>query len=105
MEALIEERIATAVEEATAKLEKSHAIAKSYMSKEHAADMKIAEAKAESLTEKVTDLSTQLTKANDMIAGANNQVADMAKSALQAQADAATVSKVSEIAAGSNNKR
>ena len=58
----------------------------------------------ETLYDKVTDLTSQLTRANEMIAGANDQVADMAKSALQAQADAATVSKVSEIAAGSSKK-
>jgi hypothetical protein len=61
----------------------------------------IQEGRINSLEEKITDLIAQLDKSNSIIENQVNQISDMAKSALNAQADAATIKKVAEVAAGS----
>ena len=68
------------------------------------ADAKIAKSTIENLQEKVADLEKQIIQSNIDVSNANERVAAMAQSALAAQADAATVSEVTKIAAGASNK-
>jgi len=98
-------KVNQAIEDAKKKAETSAAIARNYLEKEHKAETSIKDAKIESLAEKVHDLQEQITKSTELVASANRNVSEMAMSALKAQADSATVAKVSEIAAGAQKGR
>ncbi len=97
-------KILDAIEKTKKGAAQSAAISKAMDDKGHKAEVSIATARIETLTEPVTDLHDRLETANDNVLRANDKVASMAQSALKAGADAATVARVSEIAAGSGKK-
>jgi chromosome segregation ATPase len=101
----IDNKIEKAVAEAKEKADKSASIAKAMLSKDYDAQISIKDARIETLEEKVKELAEQLAKAQAQVSDANNKVSEMAKSALKAQADADTITRVSEIAASGSNKR
>ena len=68
------------------------------------ADNKIAEAKIIGLEDKIVNLIKQLDSANHRVDIGNNKLAEMASSALNANADAATITKVGEMVASGKNK-
>ena len=72
--------------------------------KSYEAKLEVANANITSLVEQVTDLRTRLDKADNLVTAANERVTAIATSALKAGADAATVARVSEIAAGGQKK-
>ena len=104
LEKSVNAEIAAAVQTAKDGTQKSAQIAANILKANTDADMRIATAKIETLEAKVVELQKQLDKANELVAKANTQVSDMAQSALKAQGDVNTISKVSEIAAGSQKK-
>ena len=104
LEKSVSAEIATAVQAAKDGAQKSAQIAANILKASTDADMRIATVKIETLEAKVVELQKQLDKANELVAKANTQVSDMAQSALKAQGDVNTISKVSEIAAGSQKK-
>ncbi len=69
------------------------------------AEAKIAQSTIANLEAKVVDLEKQINRANEAVLSANEKVATMAQAALKAQGDAATISEVSKIAAGSNKSK
>lgn len=99
--------IAEAVEAAKAEAKRSFDTSKSFSDRAHAQDLEMKDVKINALEEKVAELTKQLSEANGIISQANASVADMAKSALSAQADRETVAKLSEIVAqnSGNQKR
>lgn len=105
LNANIEKKIEEAVKEAKDKADKSAGIAKAMLSKDYDAKISIKDARIETLEEKAEELAEQLAKAQAQVSNANDKVSEMAKSALKAQADADTITRVSEIAASGNNKR
>lgn len=104
LNATTQDKIDEAVEKAKKGAEQSANIAKAMDKKTHEAEKSILEARIITLEEKVSDLTVQLDKANEAVAEAQRKVANIATSALQAQADAATVTEVSKIAANGGKK-
>jgi chromosome segregation ATPase len=100
LETSIEVKVEAAATSAKEKAERSAMFASNMSKANGAADAKIAESTINSLEEKVEDLQLQLSKADKSVINANEQLAAMAKSALGAQGDAATIAEVSKIAAG-----
>lgn len=98
-------RIAAAVEEAKDKAEKSAQIQKSFAEKQLKAEIGVLMTKNENLQELVGDLRQRLDRAENQVQAANDRVSTMATNALKAGADAATVARVSEIAAGAGSKK
>ena len=96
--------IDTAVDVAKNKANKSAAIARSYDEKSHASEISISNANIDNLKEQVIDLKIRLENTEARVQVANTKLAEMANNALRAGADAATVAKVSEIAAGGGKK-
>lgn len=104
LENSIQGKVDVAYEEGEAKAKKSAQVQTNIIKSHTDADAKIAQATIVNLQEKVGSLEEQITEANRKVFNASEQVAAMAQSALKAQGDAATISKVSEIAAGSQKK-
>jgi hypothetical protein len=100
IEASVEAKVEAAATSGKEKAERSAMFASNMSKANGAADAKIAESTITSLEEKVVDLQQQLSKADTAVINANEQLAAMAKSALGAQGDAATIAEVSKIAAG-----
>lgn len=98
-------RIEVAVEEAIAKTKKSEGFHKMMVEKGLKADLDIAHAKIESLEKQNTDLQIRLEKADAQISAANDRITAIATGALKAGADAQTVAKVAEVAAGAGTKK
>lgn len=97
--------INTAVAEAKAKAAKSAAIEKSIATKEYEGKIAVLQAQNDSLIDQVEGLTRRLDRAEAQVQAANDKVTSIATGALRAGADAATVAKVSEIAAGSQSKK
>jgi chromosome segregation ATPase len=97
-------RVEDAVQKAKEKAATSANIAKAMDKRSHEADMMVRDAEVKTLKDQLADYRTRLETANNQVNAANIKVAEMAQSALRAQGDAATISKVSEIAAGANKK-
>jgi hypothetical protein len=104
LEESIVERIAAAIDAEKASIAKSAATAKSFSDRAHTQDLAMKDVTIDGLTEKVTDISSQLTKSTELISKANDSVADMARAALTSQGDANTIAKVAEVAAGAGGK-
>lgn len=104
LKASIDKQIGDAVADAQDRTRKSADIAKAMMSKTHEAETSIKDAEIKSLKDQLAAERARLEKATQQVDAANEKVAQMAQSALKAQADTATISKVSEIAAGANKK-
>jgi chromosome segregation ATPase len=68
------------------------------------AQASIQNARIQTLEEQALDLTTRLEKAAILVEHANQKVTEMAQASLKAGADAATVAKLSEIAAGAGKK-
>jgi len=73
--------------------------------KELRGEMAVLQSRNESLQSLVDDLRERLTRAEDQVQAANGRVTEIATSAFKRDADAATVAKVSEIAAGSQKSK
>lgn len=97
----IQATVDAAVKEAVDRANKSGAIAKTMAEKELRGEMAVLQSRNESLQSLVDDLRERLTRAEDQVQAANGRVTEIATSAFKRDADAATVAKVSEIAAGS----
>lgn len=105
LEATTQDKINTAVEQAVDSAKRSNQFQANMVKAHTDANEKILNSTIASLETKVEELQAALDKANTSVENASIRVSDMAQSALNAQGDAATISKVSEIAAGSNNKK
>ena len=99
-----QEKIDEAVLVAKEGARRSAAIAKGMDDKGHQADTSIKTARISTLEEQVDDLATRLERQQQRVEDANTKLADMARASLQAGADAATVAKISEVAAGGGKK-
>lgn len=95
----IDDKVNEAVAKAKKGAETSANIAKAMDKKGWEATISIKDARITTLEEKVDDLSVQVENAHNAVADAQDKVSNIATSALQAQADAATVTEVSKIAA------
>jgi len=98
-------RIAAAVESAKADAKKSAAIEKTMVEKHYEAKLEVAQTANQALTAQLEETRKRLDKAEAQIQNANDRVTQIATGALQAGADAKTISRVAEIAAGSNQKK
>lgn len=98
-------RIAAAVEEANAKAKKAAAFEKTMIEKSYDAKIQVLTSTNEGLRERILDLTSRLDRAEAQVQNANDRVTTIATGALKAGADANTVSKVAEIAAGSSSKK
>ena len=105
LKSMMDVRVAKAEAEAKKSAESSANLVKLMVIKEHEAQVSIKDARIATLEEKVTELMAQLTKAQDQVIAAHGKVTDMAQSAFQAQGDAATITRVSELAVSSGNKK
>ena len=105
LKATMDAKIAKAEAEAKKSAESSANFAKLMIVKEHEASVSIKDARIATLEEKVAELTAQLNKAQDQVVAAHGKVTDMAQSAFQAQGDAATITRVSELAVSSGNKK
>jgi len=101
----IQATVDAAVKEAVDRANKSGAIAKTMAEKELRGEMAVLQSRNESLQSLVDDLRERLTRAEDQVQAANGRVTEIATSAFKRDADAATVAKVSEIAAGSQKSK
>lgn len=105
----LNENMVTKVEQARVEAEerakKSAQVQANIVKSSTDAEVRIYQSKIESLESKIADLVVQVEQAKQYVSNANIQVSDMARSALQAKADAATVAEVSKIAAGAGNKK
>jgi len=104
-EVAAQERVAVAVEEAIAKTRRSEGFSKTMIEKDLNSKLAIANAKIEGLESQVADLQDRLERADSQIASANERVTNIATSAMQSGADAATIAELHKIAAGSGNKK
>jgi len=100
----LETRIASEVEKTRKSAEQSANIAKAMAFKTHEAEMLVANAKIESQLQQVEDLMQRLTVAQTLVASSADKVTAMAQSVVRAGADAATVARIAEVAAGSGKK-
>jgi chromosome segregation ATPase len=103
-EAAVEQRIEEAVTSAAAKAKTSANIQLAMEKKTFEAEASIKAARIETLEERVAELLGQLADQQDLVSEANNKLSEMAKASLQAGADAQTVAKITEVAAGANKK-
>ena len=94
--------VAVAVEDAVAKAKKSADISKGFSDREHQSDIRIKDAKIESLEDKIKDMSEQLKSANDRIAESTASISGLAQSALNAQANAKTITEVAKMTQSKN---
>jgi chromosome segregation ATPase len=99
-----EQRIEVAVAEAKERTQKSANIAKAMESNTFKAEMRVKDAEIENLKERFQEAQDQLKTQQILVQEAQTKVSEMAQASLRARADAATVAKVSEIAAGSGKK-
>jgi hypothetical protein len=105
MEAGLKIQLGESFEAGKKKAEKSANFAKMLAKKEFDSEVAIRDAQIVNLNEKVAELTRQLAVANQNANTASNQAVEMAKASFASQGDVNTISKVSEIAAGSNNKK
>lgn len=98
-------RIDAAVEKAKKGMEQSYNISKAMDKKSHEAEMSIATARIETLTQQAADLNNRLERAQTAVELANTKVAEMAAKALQAGADKATIAEISKTMAGASGKK
>ncbi len=96
--------VQAAIEKAKASAATSANIAKAMDKKGYEADMSIMTAEVKTLKDQLADHRARLESAQNQVQAANERSTALAQSALQAGADAATVSEVSKIAAGSGKK-
>ena len=98
-------RINTAIESAVAKAKEKAEDEKSMVIKGYEAKLTIANSRIEDQNGFIAELRQRLDKAEAMVASANDKVTAIATGALKAGADAATITKISEIAAGGGQKK
>lgn len=97
--------IDAAVKEAVDRANKSAAIQKTIAEKALQSENAVLQAKNESMQDAIAELRARLERAEKQVEAANTRVTTIATNALKADADAATVAKISEIAAGSGQKK
>lgn len=102
---LEQERIDLAVEEAVKKAKQSANFEKTMVEKSYEAKLTVANARIEDQNGFIQELRARLDKAEALVNSSNERVTSIATNALKAGADAATVARISEIAAGSGQKK
>lgn len=104
LEQTMEAKILEAAEKAKETASKSASFQTTLLKKDYEAKEAIANSEIASLQERVFSLKADLDRANSRIAEAQREMAELAKASFRAQGDAATITKVSEIAANSGKK-
>lgn len=105
VEAQVDNRIVKAVEGVERRLHIEHQKEIAILETKYEAKLAISESSANNLAQQLQDYKDRAEKAAEQITAANERVALIATTSLKAGADAATVAKVSEIAAGSSQKK
>jgi len=98
-------KILEAVEEAKARAKENAENEKSMLIKGYEAKLTVANSRIEDQNGFIAEMRQRLDRAEAMVAAANDKVTTIATGALKAGADAATITKISEIAAGSGQKK
>lgn len=100
-----QKKIQEAVNGAVAKAKEKAEDEKTMLTKSYEAKLVVANSRIEDQNGFIAELRQRLDKAEAMVMSANDKVTAIATGALKAGADAATITKISEIAAGSGQKK
>jgi chromosome segregation ATPase len=105
MKADTQSKVDAALEEGKKKAERSFGFQKQIIEKDHEGKLRVLEAANESLKERLVEMQSRLAAAESQVNQASERVTQIATEAMKARADAATVAKVSEVAAGAGQKK
>jgi chromosome segregation ATPase len=105
MKADLQAKVDAALEEGKKKAERSFGFQKQIIEKDHEGKLRVLEAANESLKERLAEMQTRLASAEAQVNAAGQRVTEIATASLKSQGDAATISKVAEVAAGAGVKK
>lgn len=98
-------KVEAALEEGKKKAERAFGFQKQIIEKDHEGKIRVLESTNEALRERLAEMQARLAAAEAQVNAAGQRVTDIATASLKSQGDAATISKVAEVAAGAGQKK
>lgn len=101
----IDYKVEAARDDGRKSAERSFGFQKQIIEKDHEGKLRVLEGTNESLRERLAEMQARLVSAEAQVNAASQRVTEIATASLRAQGDAATISRVAEVAAGAGQKK